>query len=281
MNEEYRELIYNNDIKIKISGCMNACGQHSIANIGFQGMSIKKGAIVMPALQILLGGGFDKDGKATIADKVVKVPAKVAPDAFRALINDYNNNKTEGEYYNNYFQRQVAANKLYFFTLLKPFTVLPDEIPTDFLTDWGDKEQYVKEVGIGECAGVVLDLVGTMIQEADEKLAKATRSVEANWQDSIYQSYTAFVAGAKALLIGEDIKCNTQMKIIEDFDEKFVNKGLASFNGKAFADIVLQINQNDPSEDFAKAYYTDAKAFLEQVQTIRKTQIERMEAAEA
>lgn len=281
INTEFRELIYNNDIKIKISGCMNACGQHSIANIGFQGMSIKKGAIVMPALQILLGGGFDKEGNATIADKVVKVPAKVAPDAFRALINNYNENKTEGEYYNNYYQRQVAGDKLYFFTLLKPFTVLPDEIPTDFLTDWGDKEQYVKEVGIGECAGVVLDLVGTMIQDADDKLAKATRSITANWQDSIYQSYTAFVAGAKALLIGEDVKCNTQIAILNDFDENFVNKGLASFGGKSFTDVALQINKNEPSLEFAQAYYAEAKAFLTQVQEVRKAQVARMEAAEA
>ena len=37
---------------------MNACGQHNMANIGFQGMSIKaKNNLVAPALQVLLGGG--------------------------------------------------------------------------------------------------------------------------------------------------------------------------------------------------------------------------------
>lgn len=39
--KEYPEYINNKKITIKISGCMNACGQHNMANIGFQGMSIR------------------------------------------------------------------------------------------------------------------------------------------------------------------------------------------------------------------------------------------------
>ena len=54
---EYPKYISNPDVVIKISGCMNACGQHSMANIGFQGMSIRtKDKLVAPALQVLLGG---------------------------------------------------------------------------------------------------------------------------------------------------------------------------------------------------------------------------------
>ncbi|MFN0049305.1 MAG: nitrite/sulfite reductase, partial [Cytophagales bacterium] len=40
MKTEFHDLIYNNDIKIKISGCMNSCGQHGMANIGLHGSSI-------------------------------------------------------------------------------------------------------------------------------------------------------------------------------------------------------------------------------------------------
>ena len=48
---EYPEYLNNKDLVIKISGCMNACGQHNMANIGFQGMSIKtKNNLVAPAL---------------------------------------------------------------------------------------------------------------------------------------------------------------------------------------------------------------------------------------
>jgi sulfite reductase (ferredoxin) len=39
IRDEYPDLIYNHDIKIKISGCMNSCGQHGLAQIGFHGSS--------------------------------------------------------------------------------------------------------------------------------------------------------------------------------------------------------------------------------------------------
>src|SRR5690606_8074686 len=57
IKEEYPDLIFNNDIKIKISGCPNSCGQHTIASIGFHGSSVKdKKGGVLPALVVLLGG---------------------------------------------------------------------------------------------------------------------------------------------------------------------------------------------------------------------------------
>ncbi len=276
MNEEYADLIYNHDIKIKISGCMNACGQHSIANIGFQGMSIKKGAFVMPAMQILLGGGFDKDRIATVATKVVKVPSKVAPLAFKAVLADFDENSFEGEYFNNYYRRQVEGDKMYFFTLLKPFTSVV-EATDDYFVDWGTDEKYVKAVGVGECAGVVLDLVGTLIADAKEKFDFSTRALESgNWQDAIYHSYNAFVVSAKALLTGEGVACNTQKKIVADFDENLVDKGFADFGGASFAEKVFQLDKVEPSLEFAQQYYEEAKAFMTQVDKIREEQIARL-----
>ena len=31
----------------------------------------------------------------------------------------------------------------------------------DFI-DWGEEEKYLKQIGIGECAGVVIDLIATL-----------------------------------------------------------------------------------------------------------------------
>ena len=41
LEHEFQQLIDRHKINIKISGCMNACGQHTIADIGFQGMTLK------------------------------------------------------------------------------------------------------------------------------------------------------------------------------------------------------------------------------------------------
>ncbi|HAI37468.1 MAG TPA: nitrite reductase, partial [Maribacter sp.] len=75
------------------SGCMNACGQHNMANIGFQGMSVRtKDKLVAPALQVLLGGSNDGNGNGRFADKVVKVPSKRGPEALRLILNDFDAN---------------------------------------------------------------------------------------------------------------------------------------------------------------------------------------------
>jgi len=73
IKNEYPQYLENKDLVIKISGCMNACGQHNMANIGFQGMSVRTpDKLVAPALQVLLGGGNRGNGQGHFADKVVK-----------------------------------------------------------------------------------------------------------------------------------------------------------------------------------------------------------------
>ena len=89
IEEEYPELFYNKEIAIKISGCMNSCGQHGMASIGFHGSSLKAKGQVLPALQVLIGGGVLGSGEGRIADKVLKVPSKRGPDVLRYVLNDY------------------------------------------------------------------------------------------------------------------------------------------------------------------------------------------------
>jgi sulfite reductase (ferredoxin) len=88
IQNEYPEYINNKEVTIKISGCMNACGQHNMAHIGYQGMSLKVGEKIAPALQILLGGGVIENGNGRFADKVIKIPSKRGPDSLRILKED-------------------------------------------------------------------------------------------------------------------------------------------------------------------------------------------------
>ena len=119
---EYEDLVYNRDIKIKISGCMNSCGQHGLAHIGFHGSSLEScKARSLPSVQVLLGGGIVGDGVGRAADKVTKVPAKRATDVLRVVLNDYQANATDNELFNDYYDRQ---GKDYFYHLLKPLADL-------------------------------------------------------------------------------------------------------------------------------------------------------------
>ncbi|AUC83510.1 HEPN domain-containing protein [Lacinutrix sp. Bg11-31] len=263
---EYPQYLSNEDLVIKISGCMNACGQHNMANIGFQGMSIRtKDKLVAPALQVLLGGGNLGNGKAYFADKVVKVPSRRGPEALRRILNDYEANGGDlvfSEYYK-------EKGEKYFYSLLTDLSNVDNLTQEDFI-DWGTEEAYVKAIGVGECAGVVIDLIATLFLESDEKIEEAKESFGNKvYSGAIYEAYRSMVNSAKAILISEDIKANTQAGIISQFDELFIDTKKIDL-GVSFSDLVYQIKVFPPTEEFASRYIENAEQFLEKVRGFRE-----------
>ncbi len=270
LKAEYPQYISNKDVTIKISGCMNACGQHNMAHIGFQGMSIKSGNLVAPALQVLLGGGVLGNGEGRFSDKVIKVPSKRGPESLRLLLNDFDTNKNAEESFLNYYDRQ---GKNYFYDLLKHLSDTTNLVEDDFI-DWGHDKNYVKAIGVGECAGVVIDLVATLLFESEEKLDNATEAFEnGQWSDSIYYAYSAFVNTAKALLTSEGVKTNTHDGIINNFQETFVATNRIELS-ENFPALIYQINKNKPSKEFAYNYLNQAKGFYQKIDTFRKLVVE-------
>lgn len=269
IKEEYSALIEESEIRIKISGCMNSCGQHMAANIGFHGSSIKKRPLVIPAMQVVMGGGVDPEGRGFVADKVTKLPTKRIPDALRTILADYEDNGHENEYFNDYFRRQ---GKRYFYDLLKDLSDVESLTETDYF-DWGQDHQYQQSIGVGECAGVTLDVVGTIIGDAKDHLELGREGVEAGiFADSIYNSYKAFVIGAKALLLANDVRCNTHKGILKDFHTHFVENGGFEFPTD-FSSYVLQMNEAPPTQEHATRYNQLAARFMEQVIATREEQL--------
>ena len=267
---EYPQYIDNPDVVIKISGCMNACGQHNMAHIGFQGMSVRtKDKLVAPALQVLLGGGNQGNGNGVFADKVVKIPSKRGPEALRLILDDFDANGNGTSFLEYYAEK----GQMYFYDFLKPLTDI-DNLTADDFVDWGTTEKYVKAIGVGECAGVVIDLIATLLFESEEKIESAKDALEAGkYAASIYYSYTSMVNSAKALLTAENEKTNTHAGIIKDFNTFFVESGKINLDG-SFEDLALQLNKKEPTEAFAKAFITDAQSFLDKVSTYRKLELE-------
>jgi sulfite reductase (ferredoxin) len=267
--EEYPQYLQNRDLVIKISGCMNACGQHNMAHIGFQGMSMKSGKTVIPALQVLLGGGNLGDGNGRFADKVTKVPSRRGPQALRVLLDDFEKN-AGGIDFLSYYDRQ---GQMYFYELLKELSDASTVTASDSV-DWGHNEAYEVAVGVGECAGVVIDLVATLLLEALEKLDQGQEALEqGRWSDSIYHHYAGLINAAKALLLSEDTSTNSYANIISLFDEKFVESGKINMDG-TFAEKVYQINQHEPTQEFATAYARQAMEVYSLLKTYREEEVE-------
>ena len=262
---EYPQYLENQDLVIKISGCMNACGQHNMANIGFQGMTVRtKDKLIAPALQVLLGGGNLGDGNALFADKVVKVPSRRGPEALRRILNDFEAN-ANGKQFVDYYKEK---GEKYFYNFLHDLQDVTNLTQEDFI-DWGEEEKYVKAIGIGECAGVVIDLIATLFLESEEKIENAKESYKNEiYSGAIYYAYQSLVNTAKAMLLAESKKTNTHAGIIKQFDELFVGSGKIELN-TSFSELIYQINKNAPSKEFCFQYINDSEILLKKVKEFR------------
>jgi sulfite reductase (ferredoxin) len=116
-----------------------------------------------------------------------------------------------------------------------------------------------------------------LLFESEEKAEWAAEALKQGaYADAIYNSYSVFVGTAKALLLAKGLGANTQIGIINDFDKNFVQDGTFTFDPD-FRTHVMQINQNEPSADFAASYLADAFRFLEAASAHRGAEVKRPE----
>jgi sulfite reductase (ferredoxin) len=138
----------------------------------------------------------------------------------------------------------------------------------DFI-DWGEEGKYLKEIGIGECAGVVIDLIETLFLESQEKIENAREAFENEvYSGAIYYAYQSLVNTSKAMLLAENKKTNTHASIITQFDEFFVASGKIELN-TTFSELIYQINKNTPNKEFCSQYINDSENLLQKVQRFR------------
>jgi sulfite reductase (ferredoxin) len=249
VEKEYPDFIQKHQIDIKISGCMNACGQHTLAHIGFQGMTVKSNGKVAPATQILLGGGVLGNGTGRFADKVLKVPSKRTPAVLRWILDDFENQRQNDENFFDYYDRKT---KDYYYQNLKHYSEVEHLTADDFI-DWGVKEKYEKAIGIGECAGVTIDLVQTLLFDAKEAFEWAQKALdEKRFSDAVYHAYNARVRAAKAILTKGNAKINSHASIIDAFDQEYPE--YEKEKGLSFKEEIVKVQNNKPSAYFAKNY---------------------------
>lgn len=243
---------------------MNSCGQHAIASIGFHGSSLKSRNAVVPALQLLLGGGISGNGSGNIADKILKFPSKRAPAVLRTLLSDFQNNTNGNATFTDYYTNK---GKDYFYQLLRGFSSV-EAISEEELIDWGTEQKFATQIGVGECAGVKVDLIATLLLEAEEALSYAEENFnEGRFADSIYKTYNALVQLAKALLLKKGIQVNTQIGIITDFDKHFNVREIIPVN---FRELAEQINKSQPNSAFAEKYHNEAKLLFKSINSLEK-----------
>ncbi len=139
------------DIRIKISGCPNSCGQHHVADIGFFGGARKVNDHLAPHFQLLLGG-MTAEGKAQFGTPVLKLPARRIPEAVVRILERYRQDRQSAQEPFGAFAARMGTP--YWQQALQPFTSLPayDESPEAY-RDWGAETEFtLGGMGPGECA---------------------------------------------------------------------------------------------------------------------------------
>ena len=259
------DLADRNDLKIKISGCFNSCGQHHIADIGFFGSVQRKGKNAAPVFQVVLGGttenNADRYGLA-----VGKVPSKRVPDAVRKLTELYDSEKQPGESFSAVVERVGKAR-------LKDELAELAELPTfeeneDLYIDNRQTWYYHKSVGVGECAGEVVDQAEFLLEDADRLNFEATLALDAGKaQEAAEKSYQAQTKAADALLFTKGLWLSDKYDRPAEFKKFFYDTGIF---WKPFAENFFRATEegNDLPMEAARRRVEEATLFIEAAQGV-------------
>ena len=95
---------FQEQLRINVTGCPNSCGQHWIADIGFEGKKIKQDGKMVDAYYFCIGGSVGEF--ASIGRPVgYRCAATDVPDAIERLMNQFNQNHQSGENLRQFFAR--------------------------------------------------------------------------------------------------------------------------------------------------------------------------------
>ncbi|MEE9324386.1 MAG: nitrite/sulfite reductase [Dehalococcoidia bacterium] len=139
-------------LHIKVSGCPNGCARHHIANIGFQGAATKGDGNQVPAYEMFIGGSYDNGDPARFGQRIKnKVAAKRVPQLVRSIVQLYQEQRQEGEPFNQFVDR---VGKEPFETLTAQYKEVGplNRENIDTYMDWSKTLLFKVERGEGECA---------------------------------------------------------------------------------------------------------------------------------
>ncbi len=256
------------NLKIKISGCFNSCGQHHVADIGFFGNSRRSGNHKVPHFQVVLGGQWTENaGSYGLA--IAAIPAKSAPDVLDAITNRYVQDRERNETFQQWIQR---LGKKEVRSIIEPFMALPtyEENPLVF-RDWGDSRAFtIDDIGIGECAGEVVSLFSMEIAKAESEHFDALVILDEG--DAIQaetKAYNSMLLAARALVRTQFLDVTTDANdIVNEFRTRFYDTELFfdQFARGKFASFLLNRHDSPPTkvdEQFAHRMIEEAQLFIE------------------
>ena len=257
------------NLRIKISGCFNSCGQHHIADIGFYGNSRTFKGYKVPHFQVVLGGQW-KNNAGTFGMAMGAIPSKNIPKVVLKLTEYYvNNRNSKNQSFQEYYSSQ---NKSDIKAQLQEFTEIPAYLEdSDFYTDWGDPRVFtLGDMGVGECAGEVVSLTEVELQSAERICFEAQIALdEGDLENAEHKAYQSMLRGATALIRKEyqDVPSDPD-DIVLQFKKYFYDTKIFfdRFAKGKFGKYLLYRNENPPTDlnnDLVHRKIEESQLFLE------------------
>ena len=159
------------NLRIKISGCFNSCGQHHVADLGFYGVSRHVGGYTVPHFQVVLGGQWTENaGSYGLA--VGAIPSLRIPDVVDRITDRYLADRETGESFQRFIKR---IGKAHIKTMIEDLVeVPPHDTHPEFYSDWADPREFTTgDMGTGECAGEVVSQVEFALAAAEREAFEA------------------------------------------------------------------------------------------------------------
>jgi sulfite reductase (ferredoxin) len=255
-------------LRIKTSGCFNACGQHHIADIGFLGVSRNVKGRRVPHFQLVLGGEW-KNNAGAYGLAIGAVPSKRVDDVLQRVTAHYVDNREDGESFQDFFKRTGRKATR---ALLEDLVVVPSyEDDPSFYSDWGDPREYtIGDLGVGECAGEVVTFTEFGLADSEREVFEAQVELDENRPAEAAQlAVKAMLEAAKALVRVQNTDVTDDPNdIVGEFRTRFYDTQLFHdpFAGAKFARYLFQAHANPPNgvdRDAARQYIEEAQLFIE------------------
>jgi sulfite reductase (ferredoxin) len=233
------------NLRIKVSGCFNSCGQHHIADIGFYGINRNVKGFQVPHFQVILGGKFqDNAGEYGVA--IGAVPSKRIPEAVLSITEFYVRQRRKDER----FQEFVARiGKKAIKELLEDLTKIPaHEVDRSYYSDWGDPREFtLADMGVGECAGEVVSQAEFTLAASERELFEAQLLLDAGRsQEAVKGAYGSMVRAAQGLVKDQNSAISEdENQIIGEFTKRFYDTQLFwdKYAGGKFAEYLFKAKE--------------------------------------
>jgi len=255
-------------LRIKSSGCFNSCGQHHIADLGFYGISRKKGNRLVPHFQVVLGGKWTENagsfGLATLA-----IPSKNIPEVVRRVTSRFAKERAGDESFTAFIER---LGKVEVKSFLQDLTEIPSyEEDPSYYSDWGDPRVYtMDDYGEGECAGEIVPLIEFGLQASEREVFEAQLFFDAgDFDQAKSMAYRAMLTAAKSLVKTEFLDITDDVNhIVKEFRARFhdTKRFHDKFAGAKFANYLFaahEVSGNGGRQDLARQRVQEAQLFIE------------------